>query len=249
MKQFPYKVLFWITVFGIAFAMVETAIVIYLRELYYPEGFDFPLQLISIKIVNVELFRELATLFLLLSVAVIAGKTARERFAWFLYSFAIWDIFYYVFLYVFLGWPESLLTWDILFLLPFSWVGPVLAPVINSLIMVFLAMVFIYFSHKKQNLVTKGYHWLILIIGAVIVMVSYMEDYVNYMLQKFTFGDLLGKADHDKLLDFASNYFPDQFNWWLFAVGAGLHVVIVFHIIVLSRRNKTMGYDQLLRND
>ena len=115
--------------------------------------------------------------------------------------------------------------------------------------MIFLAVVFVYFSHKKQNLITKIYHWLFLIAGAIIVMVSYMEDYVSYMLQKFSLGDLLGKADQGQLLDFASNYVPDHFKWWLFSIGAGLHILIIFHILIINRRNRTMGYDQLLRND
>lgn len=249
MFPFPYKKLFWVTVFGIAFAMIETAVVIYLRELYYPEGFGFPLELSGVKITAVEMFRELATMFLLISIAMVAGKCGSERFGWFIYSFAIWDIFYYVFLYVFLAWPASLFTWDILFLLPFTWVGPVLAPVINSLTMIFLAMVMIYFVRVRQKLIMKLYHWLILIAGAIVVIVAYVEDYLEFMLQKFSIGDLLGQAETEKMLAFASDYVPDHFKWWIFSIGAGFHLLVIFHIIFLNHKNQPAGYEQLLGND
>ncbi|MBK6833902.1 MAG: hypothetical protein IPG89_06345 [Bacteroidetes bacterium] len=65
---------------------------------------------------------------MLVGAGIIAGKTRLTRFAYFIIAFAIWDIFYYVFLYVLLQWPESLFTWDILFLVPVPWTGPVIAP-------------------------------------------------------------------------------------------------------------------------
>jgi len=49
-------------------------------------------------------------MLLLVSIAAVASKNFNVGFAWFIYAFAIWDIFYYFFLYVFLGWPENLLT-------------------------------------------------------------------------------------------------------------------------------------------
>ena len=61
---------------------------------------------------------------MLLAVAYIAGGNGPQRFGYFLLSFGIWDVFYYVFLKVLIGWPESLLTWDVLFLIPLTWVGP-----------------------------------------------------------------------------------------------------------------------------
>lgn len=109
-------------------AFLESAVVVYLRAIYYPDGNLFPMKLIEGRIAVTELWREAATMVMLITVAVIVSKRAIERFAWFIYAFAIWDIFYYVFLYFLLGWPQSLLTWDILFLIPVTWTGPVLAP-------------------------------------------------------------------------------------------------------------------------
>ena len=88
----------WITLFGIAMGLLEGAVVVYLRELYYPEGFGFPLKLMSNQVALTELFREAATLIMLMSIGALAGRTRIERFAFFIYSFAVWDIFYYVFL-------------------------------------------------------------------------------------------------------------------------------------------------------
>ena len=249
MKRLPWKTLIWVTIFGIAFAMIETAVVTYLRELYYPEGFEFPLKLSGIEITAVELYRELATMLLLISVAILAGKTGKERFAWFIFAFAIWDIFYYVFLFVFLGWPQSLLTWDILFLLPFTWVGPVIGPIINSLTMIFLAMVIVRFESLKKYVIIRFYHWFLLVAGAIVVIISYVEDYLEYMLQEFTIGGLLGKANIDEVLEFASNYVPEHFKWWIFGIGAGIHLIVILHLIIINQRNKRVGYEQLLGND
>ena len=118
MAQRKHNTLVWITIFAVCMGIFESAIVIYIRELYYPSGFGFPLVPIEPKIAITELLRELASLFMLLSVGVLVGKNLSQRFAWFIYTFAVWDIVYYVFLYLILQWPESLLTWDILFLIP-----------------------------------------------------------------------------------------------------------------------------------
>jgi len=133
--------LIWITFFAIAMAFVESAVVVYLRELYYPEGFNFPLVLLPGRIALTEFLREIATLIMLLGIGFLAGRNFRQRFAWFIYSFAIWDIFYYVFLKLILDWPSSWLTWDILFLIPVIWTGPVLAPVLVSLTMIILSSI------------------------------------------------------------------------------------------------------------
>ncbi len=96
------KKFIWISLFAIAMGFLETSVVVYLRELYYPEGFTFPLVIIPNKIAVVEFWREIATIIMLVGAGIIAGKTRLTRFAYFIIAFAIWDIFYYVFLYVLL---------------------------------------------------------------------------------------------------------------------------------------------------
>ncbi len=117
-------------------AYIESAVVVYLRNLYYPEGFRFPLAFIPAEIYAIELGRELGTLVMIFTASWISGRDRWERFLHFCFLFGIWDLFYYFWLKLFLGWPESLLTWDVLFLIPIPWVGPILAPVLVSVALV-----------------------------------------------------------------------------------------------------------------
>ena len=119
--------LLWLTVFGVAFGWMEASVVVYLREIYYPDGFAFPTVLPTDRILLTELVRELATLAMLLGAAMVAGRTGWERFGVFSFLFGVWDLVYYAALWIVLRWPESLLTWDVLFLIPLIWAGPVLS--------------------------------------------------------------------------------------------------------------------------
>jgi hypothetical protein len=166
------KTILTLTIFSIAMGFMESAIVIYLRELFYPEGFRFPLTPISPSLSVVELLREAATIIMLACMGVIAGKSTAQRFSFFLYCFAVWDIFYYVFLKLFLGWPESLLTFDILFLIPVLWVGPVLAPCILSVTMIVLLLTAVYFHERDIAVTISRREWMLLICGTVVVILS-----------------------------------------------------------------------------
>ena len=105
-----------VSIFSAAMAALEGAVVVYLRALYYPDAFTVSFKIIDSNILLVEIVREVATLIMLLAVAYVAGKNFRERFAYFLLSFAVWDILYYGWLKVFIDWPSSFFDWDILFL-------------------------------------------------------------------------------------------------------------------------------------
>src|SRR5439155_20278960 len=118
----------WVTIYGVAMGVLEAALVIYLRRLYFPGGFHFPLWVAETEVAIIELWRETATILMLIAVGALAGRNRGERFAYFLYAFGIWDLVYYVFLKLAIDWPSSLLTWDILFLLPVPWFGPILTP-------------------------------------------------------------------------------------------------------------------------
>ena len=125
-----------VSIFAIAFALVEASVVVYLREIFYPAGFAFPLSSAISSQIAVEVSREFATIVMLVTVGMIAGTNRWQRFSYFLIGFGVWDIFYYLWLKVILNWPASLFDWDILFLIPIPWIGPVIAPVLVSLIMV-----------------------------------------------------------------------------------------------------------------
>ncbi len=133
--------------FGLAMAYVEAAVVVYLREIIYPGGFAFPLKTMGMRLGAVEVAREVATVLMLLSVACLAEKTWRGRFAGFLFIFGLWDLGYYLWLRVAIGWPGSLFTWDILFLIPLIWSGPVLAPMLVSCL--FVAAGLLYYAKRE----------------------------------------------------------------------------------------------------
>jgi len=138
-----------IVTFSIGLAYIEAVVVVYLRTIFYPEGFVFPLvDFISdkrwLQFLGIEICREGATLAVLLCSSWLFGKNFRTRLAYFLTIFAVWDIFYYIWLKVLLSWPSSIMEWDILFLIPVAWAGPILAPVILSLTMLIGAILILH---------------------------------------------------------------------------------------------------------
>jgi hypothetical protein len=213
------KNLGWLVVFAIAMAYLESAVVVYLREIYYPEGFDFPLKPIHSGIAIVEFWREVATIVMLAGIGILTGKSSSQRFAFFLLVFAIWDIFYYVFLYVLVGWPESLFTWDILFLVPVPWIGPVISPVLVSVLMIVLACNLIYFDKHLNKT-----EWTLSITGSLIIIISWILDYWNFLKSSSSAGIWTLSSDHD-LFTASENYIPDTFNWYLFFAGISLLAV------------------------
>ncbi len=111
-----------------AMAYLESAVVVYLRMLYYPEGFTVLLKSMPLSVYFIELSRETATIVMLVVVARLALRPFWLRLSAFLFLFAGWDIFYYLWLYLLIHWPPSLKTRDILFLIPLAWIGPVWSP-------------------------------------------------------------------------------------------------------------------------
>ncbi|MCL5733075.1 MAG: hypothetical protein M1334_00195 [Patescibacteria group bacterium] len=138
MNKNQNKIIFALAIYAIAMAMVEAAVVIYLRELYYPAGFfvnlSANLNVIPSKMLKVELWREAATIIMITTVAFIAFPDIRKRIAAFFFVFSIWDLGYYLFLFLFIHWPASLSTIDIYFLIPGPWIGPVWLPIVIFII-------------------------------------------------------------------------------------------------------------------
>ena len=167
----------WLTIYAVAMAYLESAVVAYLREIYYPHGFDFPLAPMPPAMYAIEVGREAATMVMLLGVAMVAGGNRWERFLAFCWSFGVWDIFYYVWLWVFLRWPPSLLTWDVLFLIPVPWIGPVLAPVIVSLALVGASFVLLRLEAQGVRLEFSQKVWTIAVAGGALVLASFMIDF------------------------------------------------------------------------
>ncbi|MGQ0827584.1 MAG: hypothetical protein ACT4ON_04220 [Bacteroidota bacterium] len=225
------KTIIWLSIFSIAMGYMESAVVVYLREIYYPTGFTFPLIPISPDIAITEFWREAATIIMLIGAGVMAGKNPVQRFAFFIYSFAIWDIFYYIFLKVLLNWPESLFTWDILFLIPAPWVGPVIAPCIVSLTMIVLTMLIVYFEEKYTVLKITFIEWMLLIFGSIICILSFMWDYIMYLSLNGTDKAVWTLSSNNNMFEEVSNYIPRHFNWWLFGMGEGMILIAIWLLI------------------
>lgn len=230
------KVFIWITLFSIAMAFLETSVVVYLRKLYYPEGFNFPLKLMDKDIAIIEILREFATLIMLLGAGFIAGRSKTEKFGLFLYSFAIWDIFYYIFLKLTLNWPDSLMTWDILFLIPTTWVGPVIAPILVSTMMIVFAALISKFTSRDLKTIISPFEWVLLISGSVVLVVGFVYDYVRFMLQYFSIGEIFSVVNTSKLMEKALAYVPVSFPWLIFTLGMG---IIIGGIVLFYLRNKS----------
>jgi hypothetical protein len=121
-----------VVAFAIAMAYLEAAVVVYLqRALGITPAQLFPLQSGDVvgNLAPIEVGREFATLVMLAGIGWLAGRRWIDRLAWTSVAFGVWDIFYYAWLWVFIGWPSSPGTWDVLFLIPLPWAGPVWAPV------------------------------------------------------------------------------------------------------------------------
>ena len=168
--------LLWISIFAIAMAQLEATVVAYLREMYYPNGFNFPLVIIQDRIAVFEIGREASTILMLVAVARIATRDPWRRFSSFLICFGVWDIFYYAWLWVMLRWPDSLLTWDVLFLIPRPWLGPVLSAVAIAAIMIAAGWGIEALRDAGRSIEVGLWGWVITVLGASGLLGVFMSD-------------------------------------------------------------------------
>jgi hypothetical protein len=198
-----------VSAFAIAMAHVETMIVVYLRRLYYPEGFDFPLVIIDTPTLLLELEREAATLVMLAAYGLAAGRTKAGKMANFIIAFGVWDIFYYAWLKVVLDWPASLLTWDVLFLIPVPWVGPVAAPISVACTMIGMGLVLLHLQQRGAVPAVGTRLWAAQAIACFIVIASFTIDVLPRL------------PDHGALL---SEWIPTTYRWWMLVLGQALAI-------------------------
>ncbi len=201
--------------FGISFGYVEAAVVVYLRAIYDPiraqlhpgrkphELFPLitPQQLADAGPDNprrlaIEIGREAATMVMLGSVALAVAGNLYEWMAAFVIAFGVWDITFYAGLKLMIHWPESLSTWDILFLIPLPWVGPVWAPMLVALSMIVCGLI----SLRAGGIRGRFPHWLGVLGGALVIIVAFVWDFRN-----ITTGGM-----------------PNPFNWPLFLLGEAI---------------------------
>ena len=193
-----------VVAFAAAMAWVESACVYYLRLLvdrvqpYQPD----PLPIVG-ALGNVELVREAATLMMLLTTGMLAGRTWQRRIGYMAIAFGVWDILYYVFLWIMSDWPASLLDWDILFLLPLPWWGPVLAPVSIALLMIAWGTLATQWPDRAAAAELTPALWVSSSIGIALALGVFMAD------------ALIALPDGR---DAVTRVLPTSFNWPLLAV-------------------------------
>jgi hypothetical protein len=198
----------WVSIFAVAFAWVESAVVVYLREIFFDGDFKFPLVVvwedgkhIVDPLIWIELGREIATIFMLVAIGWTAGKNQIQKFCFFMIAFGIWDIFYYVWLFVMVNWPEGLMTWDLLFFVPLPWVGPVITPVLVALAMIVAGSLIIYHDDKGAIIRWRWYDLVIELGCGLLIVVSFCWDWKNIM-------QVPGEIQRSGI--------PNPFAWWLY---------------------------------
>lgn len=206
----------WLTVvvYATAMAWVESAVVYYLRTMInriepnQPE----PLPLVG-GIGPVELVREAATMIMLLTVGMLAGRTWRARLGYSAIAFGVWDIFYYIFLKAICGWPHSLANWDILFLLPLPWWGPVWAPIAIAFLMIVWGTLESQFEAASIRPLRRL--WLLNLSGITIALYVFMADCLRV---------------RSGGVDAIRNVRPQQFQTALFCAALALMAAPVIHL-------------------
>lgn len=223
------------TLFFMAMAFLESAVVVYLRALYYPDGFHFPLRPMTGVVVITEIWREVGTMIMLWTVGAMMVRSALDRFAWFCYGFGVWDLFYYIWLKVLLDWPANWSEPDLLFLLPVPWVGPVWAPSMVSLGLIALAIIILgkraLDAHWHPGLRT----WVLLFAAVGLFLTSFMMDPVAQGLG--TSGFMVADGPHQgSVSTVIDNYVPGRFPWGWFAGGVVMGMAGLWSAWVLDRR-------------
>jgi hypothetical protein len=226
-SHFPERTRWTIVIaFAIAMAWVESASVYYLRALvdriepYQPN----PLP-INDALGYVELWREASTLVMLATLGMLAGRTWRRRVGYAAIAFGAWDIFYYVFLRIMTGWPRTLLDWDILFLLPLPWWGPVVAPVSIAMLMILWGTMA---TQSDPDEAEPRSTWALASAGIALALGVFMIDAWQALPQ--------GREAVLQVL-------PTQFNWLPFWVAVLLMASPVLHRITMLPAKKSVLRD------
>lgn len=205
-----------IVIFSMAMAWLESATVVYLRTLV---GRIEPYQRnplpISTGLGQAEIVREIATLIMLFTVGWLAGKSWRSRLGYSMIAFGVWDIFYYVFLIPLSGWPRSIFDWDVLFLIPLPWWGPVIAPGSIALLMIIGGTLVSQFDQPDRPIWPGRWAWLLNISGVFIALYIFMADTI---------------AVANNGVQAVRNVLPVYFNWPLFLIALALMSVPIVDV-------------------
>ncbi|WP_455223414.1 hypothetical protein [Kaarinaea lacus] len=199
----PVRTLIWLTLFAIAMAYVESALVVHLRHLYYADNplTIFPLRLFSHHDLAIELAREVATMVMIITIAFLTAHERGRRFAAFCFVFGVWDLFYYLWLKVLIDWPQTWLEWDVLFLIPWPWFGSWITPAIIAFLFTIWGG---WILANEQNPYFGKLPLSLFITGTFLVLATFL--WPGAMLLEG------GEAAFD-------GYLPDSFPWIIYSVG------------------------------
>jgi hypothetical protein len=198
----------YVVVFAAAMAWVESAVVVDLRTLVdrlQPYQTD-PLPFVE-NLGEVELVREIATLIMLAMVGWLAGHSPQTRWGYACLAFGVWDILYYVFLKIIVGWPRSIWDWDILFLLPLPWWGPVIAPVTIAAMMIVFGTLITQFNPPNHQIWPSRRAWIFGFSGAVLALLVFMSEAIRSL---------------DGGVEAIRAALPTWFNWPVFLIALAL---------------------------
>ncbi|MCH7580867.1 MAG: hypothetical protein IIB22_11540 [Chloroflexi bacterium] len=193
-----------VAAYAVAMACVEAAVVAYLREIYGIEDLVRDLPTAADRLTAIELGREGATIVMLLAVGWLAGRHLQDRLGHFVFAFGVWDIAYYGWLVVIEGWPRSPLDWDVLFLIPVPWWGPVLAPALIAAVMCVGGAAAVLGADR-------GVSWRLTWTNVAVAAVG-----IAIVLYTFTVDGLTALPDG---LDAVAAVRPSAFQWPLFLLG------------------------------
>jgi hypothetical protein len=215
-----------VVAFASAMAWVESASVYYLRALVDRiEPYQSNPLPINDALGYVELWREASTLVMLATLGMLAGRTWRRRVGYAAIAFGAWDIFYYVFLRIMTGWPRTLLDWDILFLLPLPWWGPVIAPVSIAVLMIVWGTIA---TQGADDEAEPRSTWALASAGIGLALGVFMIDAWRALPH--------GREAILQVL-------PTQFNWLAFWVAVVLMASPVVHWIAMLPAKKSVHRD------
>ena len=198
-------------------AYLESAVVVYLRGMY---GIEDLLRDINFQIdayTYIEIGREAATIIMLALVSSLAGNNWQKKIGYFFLAFGIWDIFYYIWLYVFIQWPKSLFEWDVLFLIPLPWWGPVIAPILISLLLIVIGYLLIIESPFRITV----FSWIVFLISIILILYTFMEDSIKIILT--------GEGNLAEVR-------PTNYDWLLFLTSFFIWILITLKVFYPSRK-------------
>lgn len=176
-----------VSTYAVAMALLEAVVVVYIRGLIRITSDHVSLG----PYVRMEVWREAATLVMLVAVGWMAGRRWPDRLAYGLFAFGLWDIWYYVWLRVLIDWPQTLLDWDVLFLIPVRWWGPVLAPVLIAALVCMTAVLAVVRMECGERLAITPARAVTALVGGLLALYVFMSDSLHALLhRRFDWGTL-----------------------------------------------------------